>query len=382
VLIDPLFWISATAFLAWLVFALVAGRGAASIARLEDQTPCPPDECPNVSIVVAARDEEHAIEDALKTLLAQDLPRLEIVAVNDRSADRTGALLDALAQGDARLTVVHVTELPPRWLGKNHALHLGAARARGELILFTDADVHFAPDAVRRALTYLHEHALDHLTVLPDVVMKGPLLQAFTATFSILFAGFTRPWKARDPSSAAHLGIGAFNLVRAQAYRARGGHLAIALRPDDDLRLGRLMKSEGGRQDVLFGQGALSVEWYRTVGEVVRGFEKNAFAGYDYRLWLQVLATPLQLLFGVWPFVGVFVTEGPARWMSLAAVVIALAAVAGTRRSSSVNPLVAPLFPVVVLVFVYIQWRATLLTLWRGGITWRGTFYPLSELRA
>ncbi len=381
-LIDPLFWLAVVGLLGWLVFAVVAGRGAATIARLKDQEPCRPEECPRVSIVVAGRDEEHAIEGAVRTLLAQDVPHLEIVAVNDRSTDRTGALLDGLAEDDERLTVVHVTDLPPRWLGKNHALHLGAARAQGEFILFTDADVHFARDAVRRALTYQREHSLDHLTVLPDVVMKGALLQAFTATFSVLFAGFTRPWKARDPTSTAHLGIGAFNLVRATAYHERGGHVPIAMRPDDDLRLGRLMKSAGGRQDVLFGKGALSVEWYRSVGDVVRGFEKNAFAGFDYRLWLQALATPLQFLFGVWPFIGVFVTDGAAFWMSLATVAIALLAVAGTRRSSSVNPLVAPLFPLVVLIFLYVQWRATALTLLRGGIRWRGTFYSLAELRA
>lgn len=367
---------------AWVVFAVDAGLGSRTLARLADLPPCPAADCPSVSIVVAGKDEERAIEAAVRTLLAQDLPHFEVVAVNDRSTDRTGAILDAVAAEDPRLTVVHVADLPPRWLGKNHALHVGAARATGQLVLFTDADVHFAEDAVRRAITYQREHDLDHLTILPDLTMKSPALQLFAGTFAIMFAGFTRPWKARDQKSRACIGIGAFNLVRADAYHARGGHAAIAMRPDDDLRLGRLMKSGGGRQDVLIGKGLLDVEWYTSVGGVVRGLEKNAFAGLDYRLWLQVLATPLQLVCGVWPFVAVFVTEGPARWLSAATIAVVVVVFAGTRRTITTGLWYGLLFPVGTLFMVYVQWRAVILTLVRGGIRWRGTFHSLEELRA
>jgi len=107
---------------------------------------------------------------------------------------------------------------------------------------------------------------------------------------------YARPWKIRDPKSGAHAGIGAFNLVRASSYRAMGGHVAIAMRPDDDMKLAKLVKLRGCRSDFVFGKGMLFVEWYATWRELAAGMEKNMFAGIGYNVAAVVAASVAQLL--------------------------------------------------------------------------------------
>ncbi|HYJ80831.1 MAG TPA: glycosyltransferase family 2 protein [Longimicrobiaceae bacterium] len=379
---QALFWLGAVtvAFLAAVIAELVAG--GRRLVRLEQVPPLADAEMPAVSIVVPARDEERNLETALRSVLAQRGPRIEVIAVDDRSTDRTGAILDRMAQEDPRLTVVHVAELPPGWLGKNHALWVGAGRARGELLLFTDADVVMAPDTVHRAAGHLVRERLDHVTAGPRVEMPGRLLQAFGVVFGLFFAMFTRPWRVRDPRSRHHVGIGAFNLVRTQAYHAIGGHRAIAMRPDDDMKLGKLVKKHGLRQDLVIGTALISVEWYRTVGEAARGLRKNGFAGLDYRLSVVVLATVVHLLFFLWPFAAVLVVAAPARWLYLAAVACILVLFAGAARDQRVPAWYGVFFPLASLLFVYVVWNATLYALVHRGIEWRGTHYPLDQLKA
>ena len=375
-----------------LVFVLVAAvfvmmaRGGTSLGRLADVAPPADDaERPSVSVVVAARNEERHVAAALGSLLSQveaDGGGMEIVVVEDRSTDATGAILARMAAAHPALRVISVTELPAGWLGKNHALQVGAAAARGEVLLFTDADVVMAPGAIRRAAAYLVRTGRDHLAMAPAVRMPGRLLQAFGVAFGIFFSLATRPWRVGDPRSRAHVGVGAFNMVRASAYRAMGGHRAIAMRPDDDLKLGKLVKKHGFGQAFLIGAPDVSVEWYATLGEAVEGLKKNAFAGLEYRLSWVVAATVVHASLFLWPYVGLVVVGGPARWLYAASVVLLLLLFVGAAQSQGVPLTDAVLFPVASAVFLFIVWNATLWTLARGGIEWRGTRYSLAELRA
>jgi glycosyltransferase involved in cell wall biosynthesis len=338
---------------------------------------------PSVSVVIAGRNEERNVGEALQSVLALDYPELEVVFVNDRSTDRTGAIVRELAGGDPRLRLLDVGELPAGWLGKNHALHQGASDARGELILFTDADVVFDPSTLSRAVYWMLALKLDHLTSGFTVTAPTLRLRLFVAAFSFYFMLYARPWGASNPRSSAYIGIGGFNLVRAEHYRAAGGHEPIAMRPDDDMMLGKLMKKSGGRQALADPAGLIRVEWYPSLREAARGFEKNAFAGLEYSVVRLIGATIGLLTVCVWPFVAIFVTAGAVRWVNFAiaaVLVMTVGAMAVHTRMGSVAYGLA--LPLVTLVFLAMVWRASLLAIRRGGVRWKDTFYRLEDLRA
>ena len=343
---------------------------------VEEHQPFPP-----VSIVIPARNEERNLEQALESVLALDYPGLGIIVVNDRSTDGTGAILEKLAKQDPRLTVVTIESLPTGWLGKPYALHRGAQQAQGEFILFTDADIVFHPLALRKAMTHVQTNEIDHVTVVPEDTMPGFFLRALSATFGIFMFILFRPWEARNPKSRRYMGIGAFNLIRTTAYRAIGGHQLIALRPDDDLKFGKLVKRHGYRQNVLNGKGMVAVEWYRSVGELIDGLMKNMFAGMEYRVSFVIAATLAALLIHIWPWVGMWVADGwPQVWYAVT-VVMMVGSFGFAMAPFGVKTWHGLLLPLTISLLVYIQCRAAVLALWHGGISWRGTFYPLGLLR-
>ena len=186
---------------AWIVQTTRATFGMARVPRLSDSLPVTDAEAPAISVIFAARDEAEKLPSALATLLAQDYPRYEVIAVNDRSQDATGAILRQFAEANPRLKVIEVSELPPGWLGKPHALMLGAAQATGEWLLFTDADVHFAPDVLRRAVRLARDRGWDHLALLSGFDMRG-FWEIVTLTyFMVGFILANQPWRAANPAS-------------------------------------------------------------------------------------------------------------------------------------------------------------------------------------
>lgn len=348
---------------------------------LEVAIPSHVENWPKISLIAPARNEERNIEAAMNSLLSIDYPNLQITIVNDRSTDRSGEILKRIAAADARLNVVDIADLPPSWLGKNHAMHVGALRSDGQWLLFTDADIVFEPTTLRRAIVYAQTQRLDHLAALPDVRMPNWFLDSFIIAFSTAFTVFIRPSHVRDPNSSAYIGIGAFNLVRAEAYRASGGHVAIRMRPDDDLKLGHLLKLNHFRSDVVNGHGAILVEWYATLNELICGLEKNSPAPLEYDVRNILGACLLMFLINIWPFVAIFTVDSwPRIFFAIACGLLLLGNVltAITIRHSLLGAL---MYPLAMLIFLYIQLRALALLFIRGGIRWRGTFYSLAELR-
>lgn len=357
--------------------ALVVGYRQVPLLR---DVPASGSPAPGVSIVIAARDEERHIEAAARSLLRLDYPDYELIVVNDRSVDRTADILAAVARADARLQVVTVRELPPGWLGKNHALQLGASRATKELLLFADGDVVMEPKAVAKAVQLLQRERADHLTIAPELLLPSGLL-ALVINYLFMHGVIAlRPWKTRDPNSSASAGIGAFNLVRAATYAAVGRHERIRLRPDDDLMLGKLIKANRFRQVVAIGLDEVRIEWYRTLGEAARGFRKNAFAALNYNLPLAVAAV-LANLVSAWPFVAMWTTVGATRALYALASLAWVTALVYHGAVQRLRPWLAPLYPVAALITAWIIGAAIGRTLLRGGIEWRGTFYPLAELK-
>lgn len=357
-------------------------RGNRSTSYLEDSPCYSGPHPPKVSIVIPARNEAKNIAEALQSVLKQDYPNLEFIVLNDRSTDNTAAILAGLAAKDPRLRFENITELPPGWLGKNYALYRGAERASGDLLLFSDADVVMNSSAVSRAVHYLQANRLDHLAVMPAVRMPTLALRLFCSAFGVFFSAYMRQWKAKDPLSRRFIGVGAFNLMSRDAYRAIGTHQAIAMRPDDDIKLGKLLKKAGYRQELVLGMGMLVVEWYSSLREMIDGLMKNSFAGLEYSVPLSLAGGIAVLLLNVWPFVAIFALKGPARILYLLAVIALLSFIADGNRFYRSPAGYALAHPLSSLLFVYIVWKSMLLTLWTGGIRWRGTHYPLDMLKS
>ncbi len=359
----------------WLMLNMRALTVLESIPVKQDQS------FPTVSIVIPARNEERNLAQALESVLALEYPGLEIIVVNDRSTDGTGEILEQLAARNPRLTVIAIADLPAGWLGKPYALQRGAQRARGEFILFTDADIVFHPAALGKAMVHVQANRLDHVTVMPETIMSGVFLRALSATFVLFLCIIFQPWNVRNPKSRRYMGIGAFNVIRTSAYRALGGHQPIALRPDDDLKFGKLVKRHGYRQDVLNGKGMVMVEWYRSVAELIDGLMKNVFAGMEYRISWLIGATFVSLFMHVWPWIGVWVADGwPQAWYAVTVVMI-VGSFGSALTSFGMQCWYGLLFPFTTTLLVYIQCRSAFMTLWRGGIVWRGTFYELRQLK-
>jgi glycosyltransferase involved in cell wall biosynthesis len=338
-------------------------------------------EWPSISIVVAARNEEESIEKATLSLLEQEYPKYELIVVNDRSTDRTEAILGNLQQSHSELKSIAIKELPNGWLGKCNALHHGAQAATGDWLLFTDADVSMRPDTLKLTIDYALAEKADHLTMAPHCEMPSWLLRAFVATFAFFFKLHVKPSRISNPRSKAHVGIGAFNLVRRDVYLAVGGHEPIRLRPDDDLKLGKLLKSKGYQQRFANGVGLISVPWYRSVRELTRGLEKNSFAGIDYSISKWIASNVLVLTLFILPFLLLLVTHGWSFWFSAASCALILFMGAFNAIKSGYRLDHGLFFPIGCLLFLFVFNRAILLTFWRKGIVWRNCFYGLDELR-
>lgn len=339
---------------------------------------------PRVSVIVPACNEEDTIEPALLRLLVLDYPNYEVIAVNDRSSDRTGEILDriaALPLAHGRLRILHIQALPAGWLGKTHAMWTAAAQASGEWLLFTDADVLFKPDSLRRALVYAESEPADHVVLFPRMIMKTPGEKMMIAFFQTLFVFGHRPWKVADPSTDDHMGVGAFNLIRRPVYEAVGTYQRLRLEVLDDMKLGKVVKQAGYAQRNVFGGDLISIRWAKGAMGVVRNLTKNFFAILSFQ-WPRVLLSCVVLLFlNLLPFFGVCMAHGWARLPYGVALLSMFLIYLGMSWKSAVPPYYFALHPISTVLFAYTMLRSTLLTLGRGGIEWRGTRYPLEELR-
>lgn len=369
------------AALVWFVQSIDLAVGALGIPALKDAAPLDDAQCPSVSILFAARDEAEKLPAALETFLALDYPRYDVVAVNDRSEDATETILQSAARGDVRLKVLKVSSLPAGWLGKPHALQKASEHSTGEWLIFTDADVHFEPDVLRRAIALAEEKHWDHMPLLCHAKMFSVGEKIAMTFFGMAFLLGVRPWHASNPKSGCYVGIGAFQLMRRSAYEKIGEHRRLAMEVVDDVKLGKLVKEAGCRSGIAKAGTAVSVYWHAGVRNLIRGTTKNFFATTGFRLpvvGVQILGL---LLLSVMPWVAFPFVHGWARVFAGIAVGLAICAEGAVAMESGVSPLYALTHPIGALIFGWMLVRSTIVTLWQGGIYWRGTFYALEELK-
>ncbi len=400
------YWIAGTILaLAWfsrIVEAAIGMPSVADVSRPEwDRNPVLASGNPRVSIIVPARNEEETIEQALKTLLALDYDNYEVIAVNDRSTDSTGEIMERVAAGwdcasanqnpqpvaknattmGQPLRIVHHTELPPGWLGKTHAMWTAANQASGDWLLFTDADVLFKPDSLRRAVAYAASVPADHVVLFPQMIMKRPGEYMMIAFFQTMFMFGHRPWKVADPKSADHIGVGAFNLVRRSVYDSVGTYEALRMEVLDDMKLGKVVKKGGFAQRNVFGGDLISIRWANGAMGVVNNLTKNFFAVLSFQWWRTLLSAVALAYLNLGPFLGIWLAHGWAKVPYAVALGSMFLIYVGMSIRSAVPPYYFLLHPVSTTLFIYTLMRSMILTLWNDGIVWRGTKYPLEELR-
>lgn len=339
---------------------------------------------PRVSIIVPARNEHEDIEAALTRLLSLDYDNYEVIAVNDRSTDSTGVIMDRVAASPAahgRLKLVHVRELPQGWLGKTHAMWCAGQQASGDWLLFTDADVMFKPDALRRVVAYAEGEPADHVVLFPRMIMTHPGERMMIAFFQTLFVFGHRPWKVSDPKAADHIGVGAFNLVRRSAYEKVGTYERLRLEILDDMKLGKVIKQAGFAQRNVFGDDLISIHWAKGAVGVVHNLTKNFFAVLSYQVLRAVLSCIALAGLNLGPFLGVAFAHGWARAPYALALLSMFLIYLGMSGRSRIPPYYFVLHPVSAVLFSYTVLRSMFLTLKQGGVVWRGTFYALEELK-
>jgi glycosyltransferase involved in cell wall biosynthesis len=406
------YWIAGVILaLAWFSRIVDAALGMPSVADVSlpewDRNPVLAAGNPRVSIIVPARNEEETIEQALSTLLALDYDNYEVIAVNDRSTDRTGEIMERVAEGLGQsqsqdqssnsqvsqnqpdmghptlrsLRAIHHSELPGGWLGKTHAMWTAANQANGDWLLFTDADVLFKPESLRRAVAYAESVPADHVVLFPQMIMKQPGEYMMIAFFQTLFMFGHRPWKVADPRTKDHIGVGAFNLVRRRVYDAVGTYEALRMEVVDDMKLGKVVKNAGFAQRNVFGGDLISVRWGKGAFGIVSNLTKNFFAVLSFQWWRTVISAFGLAFLNFGPFLGVFLTHGWARVPYAVALGAMFLIYIGMSRRSAVPVYYFLLHPVSTTLFIYTLLRSMFHTLWNDGIVWRGTKYSLDELR-
>ncbi len=387
-------WIAGTILaLAWFSRIVDAAIGMPSVADISkpewNRNPVAAGGNPRVSIIVPARNEEDDIEQSLTRLLELDYDNYEVIAVNDRSTDRTGEIMERMAKNQnpksqkphPALRVIHHQELPAGWLGKTHAMWTATNEAQGDWLLFTDADVQFKPDSVRRALAYAEAEKADHVVLFPRMIMKRPGEYMMIAFFQTMFVFGHRPWKVADPKSRDHMGVGAFNLIRRSVYEAVGTYEALRMEVLDDMKLGKVVKNAGFAQRNVFGGDLISIRWANGAMGVVNNLTKNFFAVLSFQ-WPRTLISAFGLAFlNLMPFLGVWLTHGWERVPYAVALGSMFLIYLGMSLRSGVPAYYFLLHPVSTFLFIYTLLRSMFHALWNDGIIWRGTRYPLEELR-
>lgn len=339
---------------------------------------------PRVSVIITACNEEDTIEAAVRPRLDDDYPELEIVLIDDRSTDGTGTMIDRLAEEDPRITPIHVDELPHGWLGKLHAMDVGVRAASGDWLLFSDADVQVRAGTLGRTVAYSEENGVDHMAILPDFLPAGFILDAAISNFARIMCVLGRMWAVSNPGSRAAAGSGSFNMVRRETLEATEGLEYLKLEVSDDVTIGQMLKASGARQAFAKGNGWVAVCFYPTIQDALVGSERALFTALGgCSMWccigIGVGFVGLELA----PLVlGLQKRNLKVRRLGRALMCVQIAVSLVFDRWFERPLCHAPLAPLGSAAIMGAFIRAGVLGAARGGIQWRGTFYPTSLLKS
>lgn len=353
-----------------------------------------------VSIIVPACNEAAGIQASLRSLLKTEGIDFQIIAIDDRSTDTTGTLMDDVAADDNRCKVIHIEKLPEGWLGKNHAMHVAALQAMANIpssdlspdqvyLLFTDGDVVYEPTAVVSAIAEMQKKQLQHLCLLPRMLPGSAIENSVVAFFGLTVAVGQQVHLMPTRWPLSYAGVGAFNLVTLPMYQAIKGHQRIAMDVLDDIKLGKLVRQNSGRQDMLAAPKLLSLRWYDNLWAVITGLEKNGFAALSYSGFRLAAVTVLFVAFMVAPYPLALFLSWPESAPFWATVLLWHTMFAGVNlkfcdtafESLAKAMLSSLLFPLAATLIAFAFYRSAWKTLRQGGVQWRTTFYDLQTLK-
>lgn len=356
--------------------------GIRSMTTLASIKPLKNERQPRISIIVPACNEEKNIEQAILSQLQQRYTNLEVIAINDRSTDATGTILERLQCEHDNLRVLHISELPDGWMGKANAMQQGAEMADGEYLLFTDADIIMEDSTLARAMHHVSINKLDHMALVFKNISPGWLLNSLILESGAGLIQLFRPWRAKKTTARNFIGVGAFNMLRKDTYFAVGGHQHIRMHPIDDIMLGKMIKRNGYSQECLLGTDLVAVPWYGSVKEMVNGLMKNVLAVINYRFILLIPLLFGMVVLNILPLWGVIFSEGYAQLIWTAVILIKTAAFYYGSRLLDITPWCALGTLLTPYISVYIVLRAAWLNFSEKGIYWRGTHYSIDKLRS
>ena len=361
--------------IAWLMALIRTIVNLTLIPKLRAGAPLAKE--PLVSVIIPARDEAHIIERTVRAFLAQTYAKLEVIVVNDRSTDGTGDIVRAIH--DDRLTVINGVEPHAGWMGKPWALHQGSRAARGELLLFVDADLIYAPPALAAAVAYLQAHALALLSLFPHLEMHGFGEIASMPMMPMVFHTFMPTWLSnRTRFARLAIGGGTGNLVLRENYDRSGGHEELRDAVVDDIALARLIRRHGGRTEIVRAEDLVSLRMYRGLREVIDGFTKNTFSALGRNYVAGFLVVAGCIVFHVLPYALALTGD---RISIATIVIISVTRVILFRALRYRLDAAVFLHPVMAAIWTWIFIRSIWLTGIRRKLLWRGRTYDARETR-
>lgn len=348
---------------------------------------------PPISFLVAGKDEQANIGVCLESLAAQDYPDLQIIAINDRSTDRTAAIMNETAARHPRITALHVTQLRDGWFGKNNAMREGVSQATADWLCFTDADCEqISPRSLRIAMRYALEHKVDFLSVLPahntGSFWESVIQPACSGVMMIWF----NPLRVNNPKTRTAYANGAFMLMKRSCYDAIGGHEVVKTELNEDMHMARLAKEAGQRLRVVSNVDLYTVRMYESFAQTLAGWSRIFYGCFGTRRRLLVTAVIL-IIFSLLPWftlaasIAALATGGVWngwRWLCAVAAASCLGQITVMLRFyglNRLNPAYGLLYPLGAAIGLW-----TLIGAIRriGGraITWRGTTYRGTQVDA
>ena len=386
ILAGILLFFSIIAALVWLSRHLMLNIEARTGFELTDRYAGPPEGAPHISVIVAAKDEEANIGRCVRSMLAQDYPHFDFLVANDRSTDRTGAIVQEIAQADRRLKLLNIEHLPEGWFGKNNAMQNGVAATSGEWICLIDADCKFAsPRMLSVALQYAMDKKADLLSVLPQLEMEGFWENAIQPVCSGVMMIWFHPDKVNNPAKPNAYANGAFMLMRRATYQAIGTHEAFRQCLNEDMNMAAAIKAKGLSLRVVRGAQLFSVRMYTSFQQIIRGWSRIFFGTFG-TLKRLTISMAVMIIMGILPYVsaalgltlGLGGGEASGLWLATGivasvAAILQMGAIGRFYKLVGARPWLCWTYVIVCGVVVYAL-CLSLSRLRKGAVvTWRGS---------